>query len=66
MYSLRSSPSSAEQPAQPTSTKEGDILNEPYVWNALLAAICNPYGAAGLMGNLYAESALNPKNLQQS
>lgn len=28
--------------------------------------IGNEYGVAGLMGNLYAESALNPKNLQQS
>lgn len=26
----------------------------------------NRSGAAGLMGNLYAESALNPKNLQNS
>jgi len=42
------------------------MSNESRVWSALLAALNNPFGAAGLMGNLYAESALNPKNLQQS
>lgn len=41
-------------------------MNEDRIWSALLTAIGNPYGAAGLMGNLYAESALNPRNLQQS
>ena len=39
-------------------------MNERYIWDTLLAALENPFGAAGLMGNLYAESALNPKNLQ--
>lgn len=37
-----------------------------HIWDTLLAALGDPFGAAGLMGNLYAESALNPKNLQQS
>ena len=41
-------------------------MNEKRIWDALLASIGNPYGAAGLMGNLYAESALNPRNLQQA
>ena len=41
-------------------------MYERVIWNVLLAALNNPFGAAGLMGNLYAESALNPKNLQQS
>ena len=41
-------------------------MNEKRIWDALLEAIGNPYGAAGLMGNLYAESALNPRNLQQA
>lgn len=36
------------------------------IWDCLLSAVGNPFGAAGLMGNLYAESALNPRNLQQS
>ncbi len=40
--------------------------NEKRIWSAMLAALKNPFGAAGLMGNLYAESALNPRNLQQS
>ena len=37
-----------------------------YIWDYFMAAIGNEYGVAGLMGNLYAESALNPKNLQQT
>ena len=36
------------------------------IWNFLLMKIQNPYGVAGLMGNLYAESGLNPANLQNS
>lgn len=36
------------------------------IWNFLISKGLNEYGAAGLMGNLYAESALNPKNLQQT
>ena len=40
---------------------------EEKIWNALLGLTGgNACGAAGLMGNLYAESALNPRNLQQS
>lgn len=41
-------------------------MNDKRIWDFLLTAIGNPFGAAGLMGNLYAESALNPRNLQQS
>ena len=37
-----------------------------YIWNYLLGRIQNPYGVAGLMGNLRAESNLNPKNMQNS
>lgn len=41
--------------------------DESRIWSVLLGLTGgNAYGAAGLMGNLYAESALNPKNLQQS
>ena len=40
--------------------------NEERIWNYLTAAGLNACGAAGLMGNLYAESALNPRNLQNS
>lgn len=41
-------------------------MNEQRIWQRLSEAIENKYGVAGLMGNLYAESALNPENLQQS
>ena len=37
-----------------------------FVWDYLMVKIGNPYGVAGLMGNLKAESGLNPKNLQNS
>ena len=39
---------------------------EKSIWDYLLACIGNEYGVAGLMGNLYSESGLNPKNLQNS
>ena len=39
---------------------------EKPTWNTLQAAIGNAYGTAGLMGNLYAESALKPGNLQNT
>lgn len=37
-----------------------------YICDYLYKLIDNPYGVAGLMGNLQAESGLNPKNLQNS
>lgn len=40
--------------------------NEERIWNFLVGKGLSMAGAAGLMGNLYAESALNPKNLQNS
>lgn len=40
--------------------------NEEKIWNYLYSLIKNSYGVAGLMGNLKAESALNPINLQNS
>lgn len=36
------------------------------IWDYLLERIGNPYGTAGVMGNLQAESGLNPRNLQNS
>lgn len=44
------------------------MSNESIVWNYLMdeTKINNAYGVAGLMGNLYAESGINPKNLQNS
>ena len=42
-------------------------MDKEKIWAALLNLTGgNAFGAAGLMGNLYAESALNPRNLQQS
>lgn len=40
--------------------------NEERIWNYLIENGLSKAGAAGLMGNLNAESALNPKNLQNS
>lgn len=36
------------------------------IWDFLVSKIGNSYGAAALMGNLYAESALQPTNLQNT
>lgn len=41
-------------------------MNEKTIWNKLISAGLTFAGTAGLMGNLYAESALNPQNLQNS
>ena len=40
--------------------------NEERIWNYLKSQGLNDCGAAGLMGNLYAESGLIPTNLQNS
>lgn len=39
---------------------------EEKIWNFLKSKGLNSFAIAGLMGNLYAESGLNPKNLQNS
>ena len=44
----------------------GTTADEKTIWNYLMNKIGNAYGVAGLMGNLYAESALKSNNLQQS
>ena len=36
------------------------MTNEQTIWNFLYEKLNNPYGVAGLMGNLFAESSLNP------
>lgn len=41
-------------------------MNEQVIWDYLYNKVQNPYGVAALMGNLYVESKLNPKNLQGS
>lgn len=40
--------------------------NEEKIWNFLYSKLQNPYGVAGIMGNIYAESGLKSNNLQQS
>lgn len=40
--------------------------DEETIWDFLYAKIGNAYGTAGLMGNLYAESALRSTNLQNT
>lgn len=41
-------------------------MNEATIWRFLKSQGMTDAGAAGLMGNLFAESGLNPKNLQNS
>lgn len=41
-------------------------MNEKHIWEKLIAAGMTAAGAAGLMGNLKAESNLEPKNLQNT
>ena len=48
---------------------DGDkIVNDVpgYVWDFLMEKIGNPYGVAGIMGNLYAESGMRSINLQNT
>jgi hypothetical protein len=40
--------------------------NAKAIWDRLYAAIQNPYGVAGVMGNFMAESSLRANNLQNS
>lgn len=48
-------------------SKKKEIKDVPkYIWDFLYKKIGNAYGVAGLMGNLQAESGLNPKNMQNS
>jgi len=42
------------------------MMNEKKIWDYLIGKGLTPAGTAGLMGNLYAESALSPTNLQNS
>lgn len=48
------------------SPSTGSKADEKTIWDFLMDKIGNAYGVAGLMGNLYAESALRSNNLQQT
>ena len=41
-------------------------MNEKIIWDYLMGKVGNQYGVAALMGNLYVESHLNPRDLQGS
>ena len=62
-YDVKSSTQS--QPITVPSTS-GNKTDEKAIWDFLMDKLGNAYGVAGLMGNLYAESALKPTNLQNS
>ena len=49
-------------PSIPAETED----NAKAIWDRLYAAIQNPYGVAGVMGNFMAESSLRANNLQNS
>ncbi len=58
-------PAAPSTPITPTTPTTGES-REQIIWDTLFAAIGNTFGVAGLMGNLYAESGLNPQNLQNN
>lgn len=49
-----------------TSTTQQTTDNAKTIWDFLTSKGLNAFAVAGIMGNLKAESALNPKNLQQT
>lgn len=53
-------------PAVTGTPSTGSEVDQKKMWNYLYGKIGNYYGVAGLMGNLYAESALRSNNLQQT
>ncbi|MBR0161905.1 MAG: N-acetylmuramoyl-L-alanine amidase [Oscillospiraceae bacterium] len=52
-------------PTPPSVSAETED-NAKAIWDRLYAAIQNPYGTAGVMGNFMAESSLRANNLQNS
>jgi len=68
VYNLLNSTSqqvTVKEVKEPAQAKQ-DKTNEEFIWDFLLNEIKNPYGVAGLMGNLFAESGLRSNNLQNS
>lgn len=41
-------------------------MNDQYIWGFLIDKIGNPFGVAGVIGNMFAESGLRPNNLQNA
>lgn len=54
------------QQAVTPAVSASETDTEKTIWDFLYTKLGNAYGAAGLMGNLYAESALRPNNLQNT
>lgn len=51
----------------PTTTPAvAEAMNEKQIWDYLFSVYKNEYGVAAIMGNLYAESALQANNMQNS
>lgn len=62
-------PAAPETPVTPTTpvTPITPVTDEEkFIWDTLLAEIKNPFGVAGLLGNLKAESNLHANNLQNN
>lgn len=55
-----------------STSNTGTVTREERIWNLLSKKVkdasgnTNPYGVAGIMGNMMAESSLNPTNLQNT
>ena len=52
--------------APPVDEDEDVYTDDRTCWERLYNVIENPYGVAGVMGNLCAESGINPKNLENT
>jgi hypothetical protein len=52
--------------APPATNPPSAATADETIWNFLKGKGLNDFAIAGVMGNLFAESALNPKNLQNS
>ena len=55
-----------EKPKEDVTAPASEKTTPEVIWNFLKGWLGNDYGVAGLMGNLDAESALNPINLQNT
>lgn len=67
---LLGNPTSTSSSTSDTSVTDSSSIsgnaNSEKVWNYLIKKGLSPYAAAGILGNMEAESAFNPKNLQNS